>query len=66
MRRSLLVPSRFRDQLWDPEGIYLTNLQDWYTVEVFADTTRGKLHIKGSKKNVLESYAAVRNLLVEW
>ena len=66
VRRSLYVLSRFRDRLWGPEETHLTNLRDWYNVEVFTDTKRGKLHIKGSKDNVLKGYAAVRNLLAAW
>ena len=66
VRRSLHVPSRFRDRLWGPEKTHLANLRDGYNVEVFIDAKRGKLHIKGRKDNVLESYVAVKDLLAEW
>ena len=66
VRRSLLVPRRFRERLWGPGEIYVDNLQDWYSVQVFPDPKRGKLHIKGDKDNVLEAYAAVRDLMKAW
>ena len=66
LRRSLLVPSRFRDRLWGSGKTHLPNLRDRYNVEVFTDAKRGKLHIKGNKNYVLECYAAVKDLLAEW
>ena len=66
LRRSLYVLSRFRDRLWGSEEIHLTNLRNKYNVDVFTDTKRGKLHIKGSKDNVLVCYAAIRALLAAW
>ena len=41
----------------------MDNLRDWYSIQVFPDPKRGKLHIKGDKDNVLEAYAAVRDLM---
>ena len=66
VRRSLNVPSRFRDRLWGSEEIHLTKMRDKYNVDVFPDAKRGRLHIKGSKNNVLQGYAAVKDLLAEW
>ena len=66
VRRSVHVPSRLRGRLWGHEETHLTNLRDRYNVEMFTDPKRGKLHIKGSKANVLECYAVVRDLLAEW
>ena len=66
VRRSLLVPRRFRERLWAPGETHVDNLRDWYSVQVFPDPKRGKLHIKSDKDNVLEAYAAVRDLMKAW
>ena len=66
VRRSLLVPRRFRERLWGPGEIHVDSLRDCYSVEVFPDPKRGKLHIKGCKDNVLEAYAVVRDLMKAW
>ena len=60
---SLLVPRRFRERLCGPGEIHVDNLRDLYSVKVFSDSKRGKLHIKGDKDNVLEAYAVVRDLM---
>ena len=44
----------------------MDSLQDRYSVQVLPDPKRGKLHIKGDKDNVLEVYAAVRDLMKAW
>lgn len=64
-RRSLLVARRFRERLAGPNKCFLLYLQNHHSVMIFQDPARGKVHIKGSKKNVLECYAAVRTLLTE-
>ena len=66
VRRSLLVPRRFREKLEGPEECFLHYLRGHYTVDVFSDPKRGKLHIKGAKANVMECYTAVRALLAVW
>ena len=66
VRRSLLVPRRFRQRLWGPGKTHVDRLRDWYSVQVFPDLKRGKLHIKGDKDNVLEAYAAVKDLMKAW
>jgi len=66
VRRSLLVPRRFRERLEGPGECFLQYLRGHHSVMVFQDWPRGKLHIKGGKNNVLDCYAAVRTLLAEW
>lgn len=66
MRQSLLVPRRFRVRVAGPEECFLQYLQGYYSVMVLQDSARGKPHINGGKNNVLDCYATVRTLMVEW
>lgn len=65
VRRSLLVPRRFKERLAGPGECFLEYLRGHHSVMVLQDPARDKLHIKGRKKNVLDCYTAVRALLAE-
>ena len=65
MRRSLLLPQRFREDLLGPNNCFLESMQDLHTVTVLGDTARGKLHIKGAKDNVIKCYTQLKTLLKE-
>ena len=63
VRRSLLVPRRFRDRLIGANGCLLESMQDHYSVTLFEDAAQDKLHTKGTKNNVLESYAQLHRYM---
>ena len=66
VRRSLLVPRRFRDRLTEANGCLLKSMQDQYSVTLFKDAARARLHIKGTQDNVLQCYAQLKALIADW
>ena len=66
VRRSLLVPRRFRGRLTEANDCLLESMQDQYSVTLLEDAARGKLHIKGTKDNVLQCYAQLKALIADW
>ncbi len=65
VRRSIVVPPRFRHRLAGAGECHLRYLARHYCVLVCHtwDAPRGKLHIRGPKKRVLECHAHVQDLL---
>ena len=66
VRRSLLVPARFRDRLAGTGDYFIEYLEGHHSVKIFQDSKRGMWHIKGHKCNVLSCYTSVKELITEW
>ena len=62
VRRSIFVP---RVLITNPEGPF-DELGDTYSVKVFKDPARRKLHIIGNKNKALECLEKVKALLAEF
>lgn len=66
VHRAIHVASRFRDRLAGPDEYFLEYLRHHYSVLVYLENARKKLHIKGLKKDAEECNLFVRGLLEKW
>ena len=64
VRRSLLIPARFRDRLAGAGDYFIEYLEGHHSVKIFQDSKMW--HIKGCKRDVLPCYTSVRELIAEW
>ena len=64
VRRSLLVPARFRDRLAGAGDYFIEYLEGHHSVKIFQDSKMW--HIKGCKRDVLPCYTSVKELIAEW
>ena len=64
VRRSLLVPARFRDRLAGAGDYFIEYLEGHHSVRIFRDSKMW--HIKGRKRDVLPCYTSVKELIAEW
>lgn len=66
VRRTLQVPSKFREHLAGTDEWFLKYFRGHHSVLIFMNVVKKRIHIKGAQKNAQDCFNAAKALLSEW